>query len=115
MLDQTKLRRTLGHVGQLLVAGDFEGLERLTGGRRLTAEEMRQAVRKYGRCLVPPPGGEWLGRSVVEIDNAVPEAWSVYLDLWTAEEGRSDLTLELTLRDSPAGIYSVELDDLHVL
>jgi hypothetical protein len=52
---------------------------------------------------------------VVEIDNAVPEAWSVYLDLWTAEEGRSDLTLELTLRDSPAGIYSVELDDLHVL
>ena len=36
------------------------------------------------------------------------------MDLWTAEEGRSDLTLELTLTDSRGEIYQIEIDDIHV-
>lgn len=115
MLDQQKLARTLSHVGQLLVAGNYEELARQTNSQRLTADELRQAVLDYGRRIVPPPQEAWSARSTVEIEGAVPEAWSVYVDLWTAEEGRSDLTLELTLRDSAQGTYSVEVDNLHVL
>jgi hypothetical protein len=115
MLDQRKLGRTLNRIGQLLVAGDYEGLARLTNSQRLTADELRQAVLDYGRRLVPPPQDTWSTRSTVEIEDTVPEAWSVYVDLWTAEEGRSDLTLELTIRDSAADTYTVEIDNLHVL
>lgn len=115
MLDQRKLARTLDRIGQLLVAENYEELARLTNSLRLTADELRQAVLDYGRRVVPPPQNTWTVRSTVEIEGAVPEAWSVYVDLWTAEEGRSDLTLELTIRDSAEDTYNVEIDNLHVL
>jgi hypothetical protein len=35
--------------------------------------------------------------------------------LWTAEEGRSDLTLELRLIEFAPEAYEVEIEDLHVL
>ena len=115
MLDQPKLQRTLARVGELAVAGDYEALERLTKGRRLAAEELREAVNDYGRRLVSPPEGGWTGRSIVEIEGAEPESWSVYVDLWTVEEGRSDLTLELTIRETAGDLYDVEIENLHVL
>ena len=49
------------------------------------------------------------------IVGAEPPAWSVVVPLWTREEGRSDLTAELTLTESSAGEIDLELDDLHVL
>ncbi len=53
---------------------------------------------------------------VVEVKGAVPRRWGVRVDLWTAEEGRSDLTLELTLVEGDGGGEpAVEIDDLHVL
>jgi len=36
------------------------------------------------------------------------------MSLWTAEEGRSDLSLELTITESGNG-YLIEVDDIHVL
>ncbi len=115
MLDEARLANTLAHVGGFLVRGEYAALEALTGGRRLTADQMRAAVVDYGRSLVLPPEGRFIPRSVVDIEGSQPERWSVYVDLWTAEEGRSDLTLELTLSDSSGGLYGVEIDDLHVL
>ena len=97
------------------MAGEYGELSRQTGEKRLTAEELRRAVTDYGRSLVAPPAGAWSPRSIVEIEKTQHEAWSVYIDLWTAEEGRSDLTLELTLRDSANDLYDVEIDNLHVL
>ena len=44
-----------------------------------------------------------------------PAAFSVVVDLWTAEEGRSDLTLELELVDRFEGAYDVMIQNLHVL
>ena len=36
------------------------------------------------------------------------------MNLWTAEEKRSDLSLELTLTEIEGG-HVIELDDIHVL
>ena len=52
---------------------------------------------------------------VVAISASNPHRWSVVVPLWTVEEGRSDLSLELTLEDSGKESYEVEIDDLHVL
>jgi len=52
---------------------------------------------------------------VIEIDGSDPMAWSVRVDLWTREEGRSDLSLECTLIDGVGDLLAVEIDNLHVL
>ena len=93
----------------------YEELERRNGGVRLTAGELAGAVRDYGRRIIPPPErGDFL-LDVVPIRTGGPAAWSVDVPLWTAGEGRSDLTLQLTVRAKSAGGFDVEIDDLHVL
>ena len=99
----------------MLAHGEYAALEQLSGGARVGAADLEHAVREYGRTLsVPPPGSE-PALVVVEIRNARPRAWFVDVPLWSREEGRSDLTLQLRLVAAPAGGYRVELEDLHVL
>ena len=98
-----------------LAAARYADLERRTRGVRLSAGELAHAVREYGRQIIAPPDGADLLVDVVPITSAEPPAWSVNVPLWTAEEGRSDLTLQLTVRAGPVGGYDVEIDDLHVL
>jgi len=98
-----------------LARGEYATVERCSAGVRLSAGELAAAVRAYGRRLVPAPPGEPLPLDVVAISGAEPEAWSVDTPLWTAEEGRSDLTLQLTVRAARKGGYRIEVDDLHVL
>ena len=102
-------------VVSMLVQGEYEALERLTNGVRLTAGEMAAAVRNYGGKVTMPPEDAFKVLDVVEVEGARPREWSVNVALWTAEEGRSDLTLELTLRDNEKEIYDVEVDGIHVL
>jgi hypothetical protein len=98
-----------------LAAGDYFALEQRCGGIRLSAEDLATAVTAYGRHLVSPPKDLDLELDVAAIRNADPPAWSVAVPLHTREEGRSDLTLELTIVAAPPSGFRVELDDLHVL
>lgn len=41
--------------------------------------------------------------------------WSVYASVFTKEEGRSDLTLEVTLTETGGPLCDVEIVGLHVL
>lgn len=114
MIDAEKASRTIQGVVDKLIRGDYAAVETLTAGQRLSAREMEHAIAEYGRRLVPPPPDS-SPRSVVEIEASNPDQWSVYVDLWTAEEGRSDLTLELTLTESTRDTYDVQIDNIHVL
>lgn len=112
MIEQ--LRKPVGKVVELLVAGRYAELDTLTKGVRLSAQEVAKAISDYGRQLVMPADDAFCLLDVVEIRNARPHRWSVTMPLWTQEEGRSDLSLELTIiRDHAA--FDVELDDIHVL
>jgi len=62
-----------------------------------------------------PPESWFQNIDVIEIEGRAPRQWSVRFDLWTAEEGRSDLTLELTLTENNKELYGVEIDNIHVL
>jgi len=97
-----------------LAAGRYADLEERTRGVRLSAAELAGAVREYGRHVVVPPDAAFV-LDVVPVTGAAAPAWSVNVALWTAEEGPSDLTLELTIRAGAAGEFAVEIDDLHVL
>jgi hypothetical protein len=76
---------------------------------------MARATQEYPGRLVMPPDQSIPEVDVVEIAGASPSAWSVNIPLWTAEEGRSDLTLQVTMRDSAEDLLDVEIDDIHVL
>ena len=41
--------------------------------------------------------------------------WAIDIDLWTAEQGRADLTLELTVERRRGNSVMIEIDSLHVL
>ena len=109
-----KLIEPVNQIVSLLVAGRYADVEQQTHGIRLTANEMVKAVTDYGRKLVQPPQDGFRLMNVVETKNAQPKRWSIAMPLWTEEEGRSDLTVEMTLAERETG-FSIELDDIHAL
>jgi hypothetical protein len=109
-----KLIEPVNRIVSLLVVGRYADLEQQTHGVRLTANEMAKAIADYGRTLVPPPQDGFKLMNVVEIKEAQPKRWSVAIPLWTKEEGRSDLTVEMTIVERE-DTFLIELDDIHVL
>jgi hypothetical protein len=98
---EPRIKATLIQLLLWLVAQDYEAIERFTAGVRLSADVMRRAVYQYGHTLVMPPDSVLNQLDVIEVTGSLPKTWSVRVDLWTAEEGRSDVSLECTLIDRP--------------
>jgi hypothetical protein len=101
-------------VVDLLVRGEVEIVEKITEGRRLSAAELRFAIARYPGTLVRPEGDWWQTVELTPITGSV-HAFHVAAPMWTAEEGRSDLTLELRLTEFFSGVYRTEILDLHML
>jgi len=102
-------------VVHLLVTREYDVLVAMTHGRRLSASELQFAVEAYGRTLVELPQEALDGLDVVQIEGEEPPVFSVLVDLWTQEEGRSDLILELRLIERFQGAHEIEIMDLHAL
>ncbi len=99
----------------LLAEQRYAEVAHLCDGSRVSAEDMKAAVATYGRTIVPlPEEAESLVDSV-RIQNAPDPTWSVVVPLFTREEGRTDLSLELTVTESQPGSVAVYVDDIHVL
>ena len=109
-----QLKKQVREVVELLVHGRYSDIEKLTKGVRLSVSEMATAIADYGRHLISPPDNAFGFMHVVEIRNVQPPRWSVVMPLWTQEEGRSDLSLELTIIRADNS-FAVQLDDIHVL
>lgn len=94
-----------------LAAARYEALEADGRSGRLTARDLEVGIESFGRTLLPIPEQGWALGQVFELGDG---SFSIDLPLWTAEEGRSDLTLSLSLRCGAEGCH-VEIDDIHVL
>lgn len=110
-----KLILTIKKIVELLVAKKYQELEQLCGSVRLTAAEIDQAICDYDAVLVLPPDSDYENIDAIEITGASPRSWSIRYDLWTEDEGRSDLSLEATLIETDQEIMGVELDNIHVM
>ncbi len=108
------IQKTAKRLVTMLAARDYAGLESWSNGVRLNRAEMESAVRAYGRTVILPPGDTIPNLDAVKVRNAEPKRWSVGISLWTKEEGRSDLTLEVTMIGSDGDLMDVEIDDIHV-
>ena len=74
LIDAFKMRDTVHRLVEMLVAGDYDDLERASRGRRLTPERSRQAVEGYGRELRMSPEAVLDNLDVNEIKGAIPLA-----------------------------------------
>jgi hypothetical protein len=96
-----------------LAAEDYEAL--YADGRldRLTEGGIRKVLIEYGCGLVPLPSAARELSDVYEADGE-PRVYMVDQPLWTRDEGRSDLTLSVTvIRRGQA--LQLRVDDIHVL
>jgi hypothetical protein len=97
------------HVMKLLVERRYDELEQVTGGVRLSADAMLDAVEDIGAALVMPPPTVWNNLQVTAVRNW-PDAYSVHIDLYTAG-GRSTHHVELTVHEKN-GKPVIEVDDI---
>lgn len=93
---------------RLVVTKEYDALERLCGGVRLSAAELSQAVADYGQALSSPPADGVM--DIVALSDG--SGWSVVVDLHANGE-RSDLSLELTIVRED-GDFRLEVDNVHV-
>lgn len=110
-----KIQATAKRLVTMLVAHDFAGLEAWSKGIRLKQEHMADALREYPGNFVMPPGSRLPHLDAVEVRDSQPRRWSVDIPLWTEEEGRSDLTVQVTMIESGNDLMGVEIDNIHVL
>ena len=108
------LRSTTREIASQLAHGDYALVIGRCVKSRLTADDLQAVISDYGRKLVSPPADAYGDLDALQVKGAVVPRWSVRAPLWTEEEGRSDLTLEMTIT-MDANSPRVELDDLHVL
>ena len=103
------------HVVELLVAGEFDAAAQITGYSRLSAGDIAEAIRSYGRTLVIPPSHAWQELDIVTVAAAADPTWSVVCNLWTLEESRSDLSLVCTVAKSAViEGATIEIDGVYV-
>jgi hypothetical protein len=74
-----------------------------------TVKRMRAYVASDGATLVDLSDDSWLTSVAQWMDTH----WEVLVDLWTAEEGRSDLVLHARVFEA-RGAYEIEIDGIWV-
>jgi hypothetical protein len=105
----------VGVIVGLLVHRDYDVVESLTRGQLLSADLIRTAVEEYGQTLIVPPDEAWDRMEVVELAGPGPAEYHVVFPLWTAEEGLSDLAIELRYVEFGPQLYAPQLVGIHAL
>lgn len=113
MTVDTKFIDPIRALVETLIKGHFDQLERDGRSGRLSSHELKEAVKAYGRTIIALPDEALRLADVYPVKGQM-STWAVDVPLWTAEEGRSDLTLSLTVSESQDGVR-LEIDDLHTL
>jgi hypothetical protein len=115
MIVEPELQDIVRQIVTKLVMGEYKDLEQLSRGVRLKADEIEAGVIQYGRTLTLPPNSQFQELDIIQVQNSKVRKFDVRVTLWTVEEGKSNLTLELTLIEDVEKNYKVEIDGIHVL
>jgi hypothetical protein len=108
----SSLEQAVRSIVDMLVEGKLEELETLSERLYFTAETLQEALDEFPYKPVPLPDEGWWEEVTVIPVTGRPE-YNVAAPLWTKEEGRSDLTFEMSLTELPDGGYDVTLNQLH--
>jgi hypothetical protein len=103
-------RATLESIVDRLVQGDYavQGVPGLVPVDTDSARQMKEAVEDYGDVHLARLGEQTWESSVAMWTG---QSWQVLVDMQTEEEGRSDLALEVNVREAATGFQY----DIHLL
>ena len=105
-------RATLSAIAQALKEGDFLAMQRLPGVRPIAPEDaaiMMDNIESYGARLISLPDTTWQTSACQWMRGY----WDVLVDLYTEEEGASDLVLSVRVREEGAG-YAFDVQLVYV-
>lgn len=107
----TEWRSTIARIAQGLVTGQTSELEHLgvTGLSAETLQRINENVAEYGGHLTDLPEETW-NTSVCQW---MRDYWYVLVDLYTEEEGRTDLVLSMRVYRTERA-YRFEVTSVHV-
>lgn len=109
-------RPILGSLVHRLVIADYAGLAAdglVAATSDPTDTSIGRWIEDYPAHLVDLPSEAWDYSTYGQWEGAPESSW-VIVPLWTAEEGRSDLSMEATIWDDSATIVA-RLDGVHVM
>lgn len=89
------IKNELKHIIQLIVSGNYAEVENYTNNIRMTADEVQECIEDYGCKIVFPPDSAFEDLDIIEVNASTQKEWSVRFTLWTEEEGKSDLSLDM--------------------
>ena len=95
-------RPMLSAVVQCFVQGDYclaRGVVGVEPVSAATAEQIRDYLNEYGATLVELPDDTWQ----TSVAQWMETHWEILVDLWTAEEGQSDLVLDGSVIETSEG------------
>ena len=114
-MEDELIRQDILTVLRLLVEQNYDVVAAMTKNTRLTEAEIQSAIEEYGRTLVMPPGDELPPDTELHEVSAAPRTVFAAMSLWTLEEGRSDLGLELLLTEVAPGLWTTQIDNVRVM
>jgi hypothetical protein len=109
-------RPVLASIVHRLVLGDYAGMAAdglISYSNDPTDASIGRWIKEYPAHLVDLPADAW-AYSEHGPDINVPGSWWVIVDLWTAEEGHSDLSMEATVWDDGVDVV-VKVRNVHVM
>ncbi|CAM5505834.1 hypothetical protein MAUB1S_08449 [Mycolicibacterium aubagnense] len=79
----------------------------------MNAGDLGNIVSDYGIEIVMPPEGRYRELDVISVSPAGIPTFSVVTDVWTKIDGKSDVSIEMTVKIDGEDVI-VEIDNLHI-
>jgi hypothetical protein len=95
-------RPVLKSIADAFARGDYalkDGLSGVAPISEETAGQVREYVEDYGATLIELPPQSWDTSVCIWMG----DHWDALIDLWTEDEGRSDLVLEVDISEADSG------------
>lgn len=106
------LIKELNKIIILLVNKEYEELINEIDCQDLSSDDILNIIEDFGETLIVPSLEELEQLNIIDIDD---NEWAIDFDLWTKESGKSDLTIQLTIKRNSDKSLDIKLDDIHVL
>ena len=95
-----------------LAKGNYSIIKEPPFQSRCNPEDIARVIEDYGRTITNLPNEAFNFYKAIPVKGEKSK-YALDVDLWTKEQGRSDLTLQLTVSDQENLV--IEVDDLHIL
>lgn len=109
---KNKLIEELNKIIIMLVNKEYKKLTEIINCQDLKPNDISNIIEDFGETLIAPSLEELEQLNIIDIDD---NEWAVDFDLWTKESGKSDLTIQLTVKKNIDDSLDIELDNIHVL